>query len=87
PEMPWRDGAGAAGRNGRTRFGSAGRPPPLPRNAKENVMTSIHRLALLKAAIAVGALRVAPGVITGHSMERAATGALIPMRPDSRGGQ
>ncbi|AQT73839.1 MULTISPECIES: hypothetical protein [Streptomyces] len=49
-------------------------------------MTSIHRLALLKAAIAVGALRVAPGVITGLSMERAATGALIPMRPDSRGG-
>ncbi|MFE5676186.1 hypothetical protein ACFQ7B_35735 [Streptomyces erythrochromogenes] len=49
-------------------------------------MTSIHRLALLKAAIAVGALRVAPGAIVGDSMERAATGALIPMRPDSRGG-
>ncbi|MFF9983826.1 hypothetical protein [Streptomyces erythrochromogenes] len=48
-------------------------------------MTSIHRLALLKAAIAVGALRVAPGAI-GDSVERAATGALIPMRPDSRGG-
>ncbi|THA80201.1 hypothetical protein [Streptomyces sp. A0592] len=48
-------------------------------------MTSIHRLALLKAAIAVGALRVAPGAI-GDSMERAATGTLIPMRPDSRGG-
>ncbi|MEV6677683.1 hypothetical protein AB0N09_12565 [Streptomyces erythrochromogenes] len=48
-------------------------------------MTSIHRLALLKAAIAVGALRVAPGAIVGDSMERAATGTLIPMRPDSRG--
>ncbi|MER7732541.1 hypothetical protein ABTX80_16820 [Streptomyces erythrochromogenes] len=48
-------------------------------------MTSIHRLALLKAAIAVGALRVAPGAIVGYSMERAATGTLIPMRPDSRG--
>ncbi|MFJ1569441.1 hypothetical protein [Streptomyces erythrochromogenes] len=49
-------------------------------------MTSIHRLALLKAAIAVGALRVAPGAIVRDSMERAATGALIPMRPDPRGG-
>ncbi|MFJ9939415.1 hypothetical protein [Streptomyces erythrochromogenes] len=48
-------------------------------------MTSIHRLALLKAAIAVGALRVAPGVI-GDSVERAATGALTPMRPAPRGG-
>ncbi|MFE7100584.1 hypothetical protein [Streptomyces erythrochromogenes] len=48
-------------------------------------MTSIHRLALLKAAIAVGALRVAPGAIVGDSTERAATGTLIPMRPDSRG--
>ncbi|MEU6298188.1 hypothetical protein [Streptomyces erythrochromogenes] len=48
-------------------------------------MTSIHRLALLKAAIAVGALRVAPGAIVGDSMQRAATGTLIPMRPDSRG--
>ncbi|MFC9821069.1 hypothetical protein ACFWG6_14255 [Streptomyces erythrochromogenes] len=48
-------------------------------------MTSIHRLALLKAAIAVGALRVAPGAI-GDSVERAATGTLTPMRPDSRGG-
>ncbi|MFJ9937836.1 hypothetical protein ACIRSJ_32470 [Streptomyces virginiae] len=47
-------------------------------------MTSIHRLALLKAAIAVGALRVAPGV-AGDSKERATTGTLIPMRPDSRG--
>ncbi|MER6484492.1 hypothetical protein ABT264_13240 [Streptomyces virginiae] len=46
-------------------------------------MTSIHRLALLKAAIAVGALRVAPGV-AGDSKERAATGTLIPMRPASR---
>ncbi|WKV72484.1 hypothetical protein AW27_013695 [Streptomyces sp. PCS3-D2] len=50
-------------------------------------MTSIHRLALLKAAIAVGALRVAPGApgAIGDSMERAATGTLVPMRPASRG--
>ncbi|MFJ7776477.1 hypothetical protein [Streptomyces yangpuensis] len=47
-------------------------------------MTSIHRLALLKAAIAVGALRVAPGAI-GASGERAATGTLVPMRPATRG--
>ncbi|MFG2336909.1 hypothetical protein [Streptomyces yangpuensis] len=47
-------------------------------------MTSIHRLALLKAAIAVGALRVAPGVI-GDAGERAATGTLVPMRPATRG--
>ncbi|MFJ3975717.1 hypothetical protein [Streptomyces sp. NPDC090021] len=47
-------------------------------------MTSIHRLALLKAAIAVEALRVAPGAI-GDSDERAATGTLIPMRPATRG--
>ncbi|MFE1830527.1 hypothetical protein [Streptomyces yangpuensis] len=47
-------------------------------------MTSIHRLALLKAAIAVGALRVAPGAI-GDSGERAATGTLVPMRPATRG--
>ncbi|MEU4358130.1 hypothetical protein ACFYNW_14755 [Streptomyces virginiae] len=48
-------------------------------------MTSIHRLALLKAAIAVGALRVAPGLV-GDSVGRAATGTLIPMRPESQGG-
>ncbi|MFD6226541.1 hypothetical protein ACFWFZ_06630 [Streptomyces sp. NPDC060232] len=47
-------------------------------------MTSIHRLALLKAAIAVGALRVAPAAIR-DSKERAATGTLVPMRPASRG--
>ncbi|WP_158717925.1 hypothetical protein [Streptomyces sp. NRRL F-2664] len=47
-------------------------------------MTSIHRLALLKAAIAVGALRVAPGVI-GDPRKRADTGTLVLMRPASRG--
>ncbi|MGW6787355.1 MULTISPECIES: hypothetical protein [unclassified Streptomyces] len=47
-------------------------------------MASIHRLALLKAAIAVGALRVAPAAI-GDSRRRATTGALVPMRPATRG--
>ncbi|MER6199053.1 hypothetical protein ABT234_17025 [Streptomyces sp. NPDC001586] len=47
-------------------------------------MTSIHRLALLKAAIAVGAIRVAPGAI-GSARMAPSTGTLIPMRPDSAG--
>ncbi|MFB7183545.1 hypothetical protein ACFCYI_38285 [Streptomyces sp. NPDC056257] len=47
-------------------------------------MTSIHRLALLKAAIAVGAIRVAPSAI-GSARTIPSTGTLIPMRPDSSG--
>ncbi|MEU9085105.1 hypothetical protein [Streptomyces sp. NPDC048357] len=47
-------------------------------------MTSIHRLALLKAAIAVGAIRVAPSAI-GSSRMPPSTGTLIPMRPESAG--
>ncbi|MEU9159198.1 hypothetical protein AB0D29_02775 [Streptomyces sp. NPDC048424] len=45
-------------------------------------MTSIHRLALLKAAIAVGAIRVAPSAI-GSARTAPSTGTLIPMRPES----
>ncbi|WP_030710135.1 hypothetical protein [Streptomyces sp. NRRL F-2580] len=45
-------------------------------------MTSIHRLALLKAAIAVGAIRVAPSAL-GSSRMTPSTGSLIPMKPDS----
>ncbi|MFE6838403.1 hypothetical protein ACFVFI_26640 [Streptomyces sp. NPDC057705] len=45
-------------------------------------MTSIHRLALLKAAIAVGAIRVAPSAIGAIAPS---TGTLIPMRPARTG--
>ncbi|WP_328927060.1 hypothetical protein OG429_22320 [Streptomyces sp. NBC_00190] len=47
-------------------------------------MTSIHRLALLKAAIAVGAIRLAPSAV-GASPMPPSTGTLIPMRPDHGG--
>ncbi|MFE9635109.1 hypothetical protein [Streptomyces sp. NPDC006463] len=44
-------------------------------------MTSIHRLALLKAAIAVGAIRLAPSAI-GASPTSPTTSTLVPMRPE-----
>ncbi|MFJ6757072.1 MULTISPECIES: hypothetical protein [unclassified Streptomyces] len=48
-------------------------------------MTSIHRLALLKAAIAVGAIRVAPSAIGAFTHSTPSTGTLIPMRPTRTG--
>ncbi|WP_374775308.1 hypothetical protein OG756_22850 [Streptomyces sp. NBC_01310] len=51
-------------------------------------MTSIHRLALLKAAIAVGAIRVAPSALGTSALHGStvpvSTGAIIPMRPEPR---
>ncbi|MGW0390486.1 hypothetical protein ACWDYJ_06210 [Streptomyces sp. NPDC003042] len=52
-------------------------------------MTSIHRLALLKAAIGVGAIRVAPSALGASTTTPTSTGTIIPMRPaspDGRGG-
>ncbi|WP_327415709.1 hypothetical protein [Streptomyces sp. NBC_01233] len=52
-------------------------------------MTSIHRLALLRAAIAVGAIRVAPSAIGAAPLTSSplipSTGTLIPMRPARSG--
>ncbi|MFE9931519.1 hypothetical protein [Streptomyces sp. NPDC005533] len=48
-------------------------------------MTSIHRLALLRAAIAVGAIRVAPSAIGDSTPAIPSTGTLIPMRPARTG--
>ncbi|MEJ8642999.1 hypothetical protein WKI68_19635 [Streptomyces sp. MS1.HAVA.3] len=54
-------------------------------------MTSIHRLALLKAAIAVGAIRVAPSALGSSTLHGStmpvSTGAIIPMRPEPRRGR
>ncbi|MDX3537452.1 hypothetical protein PV721_24390 [Streptomyces sp. MB09-01] len=47
-------------------------------------MTSIHRIAFLKAAIAVGAIRVATSAI-GAAPTTPSTGTLIPMRPARSG--
>ncbi|WP_404957671.1 hypothetical protein [Streptomyces sp. 147326] len=50
-------------------------------------MTTIHRLTLLRAAIAVGAIRVAPSAIGASPVTPStpSTDTLIPMRPARSG--